>query len=84
MWRVQVEIETGRFDRGKFPLVMDGSFSQPLESTRLARTTNVSKWSPNNTTIRSSKNIPCVTKCREMTEGIRRVEFGNFSGTTTV
>ncbi|CAF4087509.1 unnamed protein product, partial [Rotaria magnacalcarata] len=39
--------------------VIDGSFTQPLESTRLPQTSN---WSPNNTTIRSSKTIPCVTK----------------------
>ncbi|UJR15865.1 hypothetical protein I4U23_002791 [Adineta vaga] len=43
--------------------VIDGSFCQPLESTRLTRTTN---WSPmNDTTIRSSKNIPCVTKSEQ-------------------
>ncbi|CAF4298263.1 unnamed protein product, partial [Rotaria magnacalcarata] len=43
-------------------LVIDGSFTQPLESTRLPQTSN---WSPNNTTIRSSKTIPCVTKSEQ-------------------
>ncbi|CAF1067642.1 unnamed protein product [Adineta ricciae] len=43
--------------------VIDGSFCQPLESTRLTRTTN---WSPNNdTSIRSSKSIPCITKSEQ-------------------
>ncbi|CAF2152166.1 unnamed protein product [Rotaria magnacalcarata] len=42
--------------------VIDGSFTQPLESTRLPQTSN---WSPNNTTIRSSKTIPCVTKSEQ-------------------
>ncbi|CAF3708853.1 unnamed protein product [Adineta steineri] len=42
--------------------VIDGSFYQPLESTRLIRSSN---WSPNDTTIRSSKTIPCVTKSEQ-------------------
>jgi len=43
MWKVQVDDNDGKtiYKDLKFNLVIDGSFCQPLESTRLTRTSNV-------------------------------------------